>query len=146
MQPESESRAIREAQAKQLAQNCIELENCIITGDFNAEKESPVVQEFMEKYNSAQYMSTGNENEYTTCKHTKDGLIKRAVDFVFTSKENERGLGITNVARYLQMPDPDTILPCGNPNAAYPSDHYALGYEFIVEIEPSDDYKENDQP
>ena len=85
------------------------------------------------KFNRATDFSDAKENLFTTYKYREaTGMVIRTIDYVFTAKSLEGG--ITGVHRYLAIPHERQIPAHGNPNANHPSDHYALGFEFTVNV------------
>ena len=117
---------MRAAQANQLVKGLVDLENLILTGDFNDVFYSKALAEVKPHLNNASEMAHGAENEFTTWKYREPHMTIRTIDYVFTSKASEG----TGVNRYLALPEKKLVPEQGNPNENHPSDHYALGYEF----------------
>jgi len=95
---------------EQVSQECI----CLVTGDMNATPDSEAVTIFGNNF--------GSVYPYTTMKF-RTKLDERVSDYVFGKTDELDMIG------YLDLPT-DTDREVGCPSANYPSDHFAIGFEF----------------
>ena len=71
-----------------------------------------------------------NYHSYQRYYASRESMEKTILDYVFTKPEPKGGF--TGVWRYLEIPDLPKKSKVGNPNKNYPSDHWALGFEFLL--------------
>ena len=120
-------------QARQLASDLKELDNLVVAGDFYDEPDSSSIHCMRRNwYNRAFETSTGLEAPFTTFQsnfNSKDPTPEmRTADYVFFKSQ----ACIKSIQKYLDIANQTEFPPDGFPSQNHPSDHFALGFEFVV--------------
>jgi len=106
----------------------------IIAGDFNAEPDEEVMEEFTHAGFKSAYCIGGRHPDFTSFKYKEDREQLRTIDYILHNQE-ARPIEILEIPdkRRLQGHDGTSADHIGLPSATYPSDHVALFSRFAYQ-------------